>query len=357
MSEYITDYSFLKEIWKVYDEFDNTVEGDAHYYKYEGVCQPIVNNYGDEQANDKNFCMKLVRNLGYHYSDPKYYKPNRDRCHILYNWIYNKKNNYKNPNEIITNCFDDYIKIMRHVKANNICSYDLYKSVYEDPMKMTILDIFNDNVKNIKTILMDKYDTGEFSPQNFVCEFVKIYKNIHNTYCATTDQREGKAKITCEKLKELKITYDNYLLRDEVIKNKIPSLDNDNEYSNKCKSKTKELKAVTLNPGGVETFPQSREDSGRNIGSFTPSAQDPDENTGGSMSRTVSTALGTVAGASSILTLLYKFTPGRNWIHSGIRGSRGRINSNIYSEEPNQLLFNGMEHNDFNSYNIGYEAI
>ncbi|SCO65475.1 hypothetical protein PVT01_030029000 [Plasmodium vivax] len=225
-------------------------------------------------------------------------------------------------------------------------------------MEMTILDIFNDNVQNIKTILMGKYDTGEFSPQNFVCEFVKIYKNIHSTYCATSDQREGKEKITCEKLKALKITYDNYLLRDEVLKNKIPSLDaNDNEYSNKCKSKAKGLEAVTVSPGRLEIFSQSREVSGGNTASFTLSAQDPDENRGGSMSPTVSTALGTVAGASSILALLYKFTPGRKWIHSGLRGGRGRTGSNLYGDVPNELLFDGMEHNGFNSYNIGYESI
>ncbi|KMZ99300.1 hypothetical protein PVNG_02183 [Plasmodium vivax North Korean] len=336
-------YSFLKNVWNTYGEFDNTVVGDTNYHKYVGVCEGIVKNYGDEKPKHKDFCMKLVRNLGHHYSNPKYYKPNRDRCHILYNWIYNKKNDYKKSNDIIPKCFEDYTDFMKHVNVNHMCSYESYNNVYEDPIKMTILDIFNDNMHNIIPILKGEYDADEFSPQNFVCECVKIYRNIYNTYCANTDQREGKENITCAKLKALKTTYDNYLLRNAAIKNKIPSLDaDDNEYSNKCKSKAKGLESFTVSPGRVETFSQSREVSGRNTDSFTPSVQDPDENTGRSMSSTVSTA----------------FSPGGNWIRSGFRGSRGRINDNLYVDRENYLFFNELQGENISSYdtryNIGY---
>ncbi|CAG9474603.1 unnamed protein product [Plasmodium vivax] len=364
MPEYITDvakwknYTFLNEILNVYDEFNKTTEGDNDKKFYIGFCEPVTKDYGDEKDMHKDFCMKLVRNLGYYNLNTKYHNPKSYRCHILYNWIYNKKKNYKYSDDIITKCFADYIHVMSHDPFKHICYYESYNNVYDDPIKITILDIFNDNVKNIIPLLMGKYDTDEFSPQKFVCEFVKIYKYIHNTYCANTDQREGKENITCAKLKALKTTYDNYLLRNAAIKNKIPSLEaNDNEYSNKCISQAKGLEAIAFSPGHLVTFSQKRKGSGRYTASSAPSTQDTDEYTGGSMSPTVSTALGTVAGASSLLALLYKFSPGGNWIRSGFRGGRGRISSNVYAEGPSELLFDGMEHNDFNSYSIGYEAI
>ncbi|CAG9474586.1 unnamed protein product [Plasmodium vivax] len=153
--------------------------------------------------------------------------------------------------------------------------------------------------------------------------------------------------------------YDYYFLRDEVLKNKIPSLDaDDNEYSNKCKSKATGLESVTVSPRRVEAFSQTREVSGRNTDSFTPSAQDPDVNTGRSISSTVSTAVGTMAGASSVLALLYKFSPGGNWIRSGFRGSRGRINDNLYVDRENDLFFNELQGENISSYdtryNVGY---
>ncbi|KMZ77098.1 hypothetical protein PVIIG_06095 [Plasmodium vivax India VII] len=305
----IYNYSFLNNVWNTYVEFDNTVKDDTNYNKYEGVCEPIVKNYGDEKAKHKDFCMKLVRNLGCYNSDPKYYNPKSDRCHILYNWIYNEKNNYKNSNEIITKCFNDYIRLMSLVPGKHKCSFDSYNAIYDEPVKMTILDIFNDNMHNIIPILMGEQEKDKFSAQNFVCECVKIYRYIYNSHCAIKHPREGKREKTCEMLRKLKFIYDTYLLSDERLKNKIPSLDaDDNEYSNKCKSKAKGLESFTVSPGRVETFSQSREVSGRNTGSFTPSAQDPDENTGRSMSSTVSTAVGTMAGASSLLALLYKVT-------------------------------------------------
>ncbi|SCO65492.1 Plasmodium vivax Vir protein, putative [Plasmodium vivax] len=139
----------------------------------------------------------------------------------------------------------------------------------------------------------------------------------------------------------------------------MPSLDADeNEYSYKCISKAKGLESVAVSPGCVEAFSQSREVSGINTDSFTPSAQDPDENTGRSMSSTLSTAIGTMAGASSVLALLYKFSPGGNWIRSGFRGSRGRINDNLYVDRENYLFFNELQGENISSYdtryNIGY---
>ncbi|SCA83601.1 hypothetical protein PVT01_000064800 [Plasmodium vivax] len=84
---------------------------------------------------------------------------------------------------------------------------------------------------------------------------------------------------------------------------------------------------------------------------------DKNDNPDSSISLTVQRTLGTAAGMSSLLAVLYKFTPGRKWLHSRIGGSMGKIHANFYTDGPKELLFDGMEHNDFNSYSIGYEAM
>ncbi|CAG9474568.1 unnamed protein product [Plasmodium vivax] len=361
MSEYITDvakwknYSFLNKVWNTYFEFDKTVIEDTNSHRYEGVCELILKNFGEEKIMLKDFCMKLLRNLGHYDVKKSFFNPSYDRCHILYNWIYNVKNNYKYSDEIITECFKDYFNVMSHNPDKHKCSYDSYNNFYESPIKMTILDIFNDNVKNILTILMDNHDKDEFSPQKFVCEFVKIYKNIHNTYCANRHPMEGKGENTCKKLRELKFIYDTYLLKDERLKNKIPSLDAyDNVYSNKCISQAKGLESDTVSRGSEKTYSTFSQDPDGNAEISLPSREISDENPGGSMSPTVSTALGTVAGASSVLALLYKFTPGRRWMHSGFGRKNGRINNDLYGEGPNEILFGGFQGEDMSSYNARY---
>ncbi|KMZ77002.1 hypothetical protein PVIIG_06313 [Plasmodium vivax India VII] len=44
------------------------------------------------------------------------------------------------------------------------------------------------------------------------------------------------------------------------------------------------------------------------------------------------------------------------WINTGLRGNGGRINNILYSNGADDLILDGLEHNNFNSYNIGYEA-
>ncbi|KMZ95729.1 hypothetical protein PVMG_05328 [Plasmodium vivax Mauritania I] len=45
------------------------------------------------------------------------------------------------------------------------------------------------------------------------------------------------------------------------------------------------------------------------------------------------------------------------WINTGLRGSGGRINNSLYTNGADDLILDGLEHNNFNSYNIGYEAV
>ncbi|CAI7724292.1 Plasmodium vivax Vir protein, putative [Plasmodium vivax] len=195
-------------------------------------------------------------------------------------------------------------------------------------------------------------------------------------YCPRSSENSEKSNKTCEMLNTFKSTYESYLSSTQHINYKIPSLDKDEvEYLTMC---TQDNSRSTLTREGYGTVPAATSLNGVRDGDtdgmssyegamnytadgFTPTTEANVEIHGSPMSSTVSTAVGTVAGASSVLALLYKFSPARRWVHSGILGNSGRMNSNLYGNEPNELLFDGFQGENMSShnarYNIGYGSV
>ncbi|SCO65453.1 hypothetical protein PVT01_030026800 [Plasmodium vivax] len=300
--------------------------------------------------------MKLIRNLGHYYVDDNYFDPTFERCDILYNWLYHSSKNEKNLDDIIEKCFIDYKDQMNGKNRDCKCSYDSYKNMYLDPMKINILKIFNNNIEILRQILIGTDDSKKTLCGKFVCKCLKIYKDMNETYCFTHGEQSPKQKNTCLELYLFSSAYNIFHNMLVGIDPKIPSIyETKKEILDKCEPYENTPANFMLADGNSHGHQHSREDQGRTGPSFSGDING--ENKRSSASSTVSTALGTVAGASSLLALLYKFSPGRNWIRSGFRGGRSRINSNLYAEGPSELLFDGMENNGFNSYSIGYEAI
>ncbi|CAI7720809.1 hypothetical protein, conserved [Plasmodium vivax] len=305
-------YPFLKTVSEVYDEFNNNTYVDTNESSYDALCNIIINNAKGDVEKHNDICKKLMRNLGHLSVNRKDYELSSDRCNILFHWLYNFLDEDKITYGIIDKCFETYDED-RLKKGNNTKKCHYHKnSIFYEPTKITLLDIFNDNMEIIKNILNGQNEESKIPYRKFVCECLKIYNHINETYCLKSSEQGQKKENTCLKLVLFSSSYNIFHKQLVEEDHKIPSLDGaKEEFLDKCSPVTS----------------------------------------------TVSTALGTVAGASSLLALLYKFSPGGNWIRSGLRGGRGRINSKVYAEGPSELLFNGMENNDFNSYSIGYEAI
>ncbi|KMZ76630.1 hypothetical protein PVIIG_06334 [Plasmodium vivax India VII] len=200
---------------------------------------------------------------------------------------------------------------------------------------MTILDIFNDNMHNIITKLMDEPEKDKFSAKNFVCESVNIYKEMYKHYCNDPRARDTENKKTCDHLNIIKTIYNQYLLKKQVLKNKIPSLDgSDKEFWDKCKADEKLSEIPVVRVPEAPRMQYLDEGSGEDIPQEMPYKEDYDEN---------------------------KFSPARRLVHSRFRGNTGRMNSNLYGNEPNELLFDGFQGEDMSSlntrYNIGYGSV
>ncbi|KMZ77034.1 hypothetical protein PVIIG_05231 [Plasmodium vivax India VII] len=261
-----------------------------------------LSNYTDDQYN---FCMKLVRNLG-HYSDNfEFLHYNSKWCYDLNNWIYNSMIKNKAPESIITECFNEYVGTVRRMGQTPTCVYYEYDKTYEDPMKIIMLNIFESNIHVIKEKLESDNDLSRCSCHEFVNKIVEIYKCMKKTHCP--NEKIVQKTETCKLLDNFKLTYNQYLNKEEKINKKIPSLENNNlEVLSGCDSdkslrRTQSAESYEIHES-VEADQQYQ--TAKNYDS--PISSETTHDTTSPMSRTVSTAIGTVAGTSSLLAMLYK---------------------------------------------------
>ncbi|VUZ99421.1 PIR protein [Plasmodium vivax] len=330
IAKWKSEYPFLENVWKMYEDFEKKVSDDENASMYiEPICINILRILRSYNINNfKEFCMKLVRNLGAYSNDPIIYNPNRVRCKNLNNWLYYLIMKHKIPDDIISKIFQESKNIMDVAGNKNMCPYNTYSEFLDEPDEMLKINHFDDNINKIKGILMDNEHTNNCSCRRYIYDCARMYNEMNRKYCSTDDNRENKYKTTCSQLYIFKYSYDTYLTTIDLI-NKIPPLDNHpvEQYVNCPSSKSdKELVDVKSEQGSSST------------------------------SSTLPTAIGTMAGVSSVLAFLYKFTPAGNLLHSGLRGNIGSIKNTMYSEDANALIFDRLEHSDYNSYNIGYEA-
>ncbi|KMZ89737.1 hypothetical protein PVMG_04567 [Plasmodium vivax Mauritania I] len=316
-------YDFLNDVWKKYYEFDKPVEDDKNIHLYKSVCNLIVTKPHENIDKQTNFCLKLVRNLGCyplvvgnHYFDPKY-----DRCKILHYWIYNSVKNQQISNNLITDCFGDYEGHMSNIGRIPNCPYNPYENNYNEPMNMIILDIFQSNMETVRDIVAKENEITDFRVQKYICVCVKIYKAMYEEYCPNVYGHNKKRNGTCDMLNIFKSTYKSFLSSVQQKNYKIPSLDNvEAEYLSMCTQDNSRSKltregygtvsaATSLNggrDGDTDGMPSYEGAMNYTADDFTPTTEANVENHGSPMSSTVSTAVGTVAGASSVLALLYK---------------------------------------------------
>ncbi|SCO72995.1 Plasmodium vivax Vir protein, putative [Plasmodium vivax] len=347
----------------MYEEFDSNIDDDdKNKHSYSTLCGYYDGGiFGGKISKYKDTCMKLIRNLGFIKVDPLYFNYNYNRCNILYNWIYNSKKKDKITDDIIKNCYNDYVGAKETIKDNLKCIYHSYDDEYIAPENIMLLNVFDFHIDAARDTMNGVNNDLKLSCLKYICEFVNIYNKMNSKYCQGADPSDQKQRNTCQYLSTFKQKY-NIFYNTLKENDKIPYIDDGNtEYMNKCKL---DEKSPTF-PAVVQDDKSQYSHLGRDIqdGPYPypsqPTDSKPDQKN--SMSSTISTTVGTVAGASSVLALLYKFTPGRKWIHSGFGGRRARIGSNLYEEGASKLLYNGPEREDFSSYNqrydIGYSPV
>ncbi|KMZ83237.1 hypothetical protein PVBG_05207 [Plasmodium vivax Brazil I] len=275
---------------------------------FDQVCYMFLKNMDKDMMRHKNFCMMLLRNLGHYTSNSFYFNPTHDDCNVLNYWIYNSVKKDNVPDEIVDKCFEDYVTNMGKFGKKPNCYYHSYYNMYKEPLKAIILHIFNYNMEIVKNIIDIGNDTPNYSLQRYICECVKLYHEMNRNHCHGSSQKDEKSNNICYMLKLLKTTYEWYLFNKQNKNYKIPSLDdNQNKYLTECQKYLEEKSLDTTSDHHDQPIDLSRTTPQDSVPAASASITLPEgENESRPMSSTVSTALGTVAGASSILALLYK---------------------------------------------------
>ncbi|KMZ76837.1 hypothetical protein PVIIG_05409 [Plasmodium vivax India VII] len=249
-----------------------------------------------------NFCMKLLRNLGVFLEEHYPLNFTHDRCNSLNYWIYNSIKKHNIEDNLIEQCFDDYFSVMKHAPGMVKCDYHSYDKIYEDPIIAIMLNIFKTYIGDIKNALMNRGASTHMRALKFVCDCVKIYKNEKFKYCSNINPSDPKNQKNCDEFSAFKSAYTLYLYGQSGLVKDISSLDDiDKEYSKMCgqfEGTTVNAIAPVVSPSGDDNEDTAHETS-------LPKSVNV-ETRDNPISSTVSTSLGAVAGASSVLALLYK---------------------------------------------------
>ncbi|KMZ83232.1 hypothetical protein PVBG_05202 [Plasmodium vivax Brazil I] len=247
--------------------------------------------------------MKLVRNLGHYSEHYNFLTYTYNSCLNLNNWIYNSMKKHNIRENIINKCFKEYDDTVKGMRENPTCFYYDYDKTYEEPMNIIMLNMFSSKIDVFKNILEGKIDLVHCSCQKFIKDVVSIYKYMKNTYCS--NDRVMLNSKTCQELTSFERSY-QFLYNNAVVKAKIPLL----KYEKDVNLLGCESDISLQGRLSIETHKTQKHDKrtpAEEPGETSPPPQfDENNDSSNPMSPTVSTALGTVAGASSILALLYK---------------------------------------------------
>ncbi|CAI7724168.1 PIR protein [Plasmodium vivax] len=327
-SKLMKTYPFLKKIWNKYN-YDEDVEERMNNDIIISLCNEDT-IYGITPSDDQtNACKKLLKNFKLLHINVRKPKEHLEWCNNLNNWIYSEINPYNLTDDIVHKILNKAQPELGKLPNKIYCKY-IAVGEQEHLEKLIELRIFNHNFESFLSILKNENDQDYCSCQKFLEVCVNIYRDMKERYCYKKVGRSNSEEI-CNEISEFPFLY-AFLTSDSKIVKKVPKIDTGiREELIKCPSTVEAIELPSSPDTGSDTTIPKRDS-------------------------TVPTALGTVAGASSVLALLYKFTPAGRFLNSGLRKSGGRMNNGLHEGYPSELGFDGMEHNLMNSYNIGYEA-
>ncbi|VUZ99424.1 PIR protein [Plasmodium vivax] len=323
------DYKFLGDILNLYDELDQHLVEDEQYQGIYRSCDRSSLLQDDHTGNYKKFCKKLSINLlqlaERNYTGYKFIK----YCDIFYIWMYFETNKYSIPNEITKSLYDASTQLVTSIRKKIPCPYFNFNENIHEPKKLMNLRIFNNNVDTIQSKLKGAIESDECSLKRYVYKCIKIYRDMHSTYCSNGDKKEGNQN-SCEIIDMFNTLYSSYINKRNGILHEFPELSSNTPLD--------VIDGCPLEQRQSDSFP--------------------DETQGTPITRGVSTALSSMVGIPPFLILMYKFTPIRNLFRFGNKNNT-IITSNFDKNMENELFHAIKEDSNIKDiqpkYNIGYE--
>ncbi|KMZ96121.1 hypothetical protein PVNG_06264 [Plasmodium vivax North Korean] len=270
-------YPFLDNLLSAYREFDEESENKeelSSFYETE-----VTDVQGKKQMY-KHIFLKLLKNLqsiaNKGYNGPQAH----EYCTYLYHWLYLNTKEYNDVDLLISIILEDS-QTEKHPIKINMCPYSSYnkqKAIFK-LNNLVKLSYFKFNYENIKGILKEKQYPNYCLCHKYLDECVNTYRSMIDSRCSNTERKNNEE--LCSELTQFNYYYSN-LTGDITIREKIPDIYNG------------ERKLELLDCPSEEEISKLRSGSG------------PSSDAAASDVKTLPTALGTIAGATSVLALLYK---------------------------------------------------
>ncbi|SCA81947.1 VIR protein [Plasmodium vivax] len=351
----------------MYKNFDKPVDDDKYEGEFDVLCNQIVTTSNGGLPSHKYICKKLMRNLGVYYLEAKFYELNHDQCKFIYNWIYDLMNKNKITYNVIHKCFDMYDEHMNGIKnfikrCYHFPSYNIY-----EPIKITLLDIFDNYTPTIKEKLMNQHESISTTCQKYICECVKIYDDMHQNYCLKKEEGNEKQKNTCSRLESFKKTYKLFFQNNQDLKDKIPSIHDEEIVTfSRCPTEEKEARpreAVVSRPGSAQEV-ETRSAVGiapRPTEGIGPSSTIVGaEKSDNPIPFNTTSVVSAMAGIPPFLALIYKFTPVGTMLRKKNKQSINAFN-HLDEEIEKELFFRRLENGTINyspeTYNVAYGRV
>ncbi|KMZ99251.1 hypothetical protein PVNG_02134 [Plasmodium vivax North Korean] len=284
------DYPFLKEIWKSYTFEEDPIETGDNVELF-SICDEYSMYENNPTEDQKKACRKLLKNWKLLRSTIKRTDVFFEWCNNINNWIYYEiKPNILNVDIINRILIKAQEKIFMHIPNKNYCTYTILNKKHE-PQALNKLRIFSENTSKFKNILLDKSSNNYCSCINFVNDCIYIYRILQSKLCSKEIDKSINNKDTCDIVNTFNINYTGFLLNKYIgVQGILPDLYSTNDININIDNCPLQTKGKELN-----SF------HGDQLDSYTSSTT-PTEPAG----KTVSTAIGTIFGVSSVLGLLYK---------------------------------------------------
>ncbi|KMZ83234.1 hypothetical protein PVBG_05204 [Plasmodium vivax Brazil I] len=278
MINYISVYPFFANIWTLYEEFEREVDNEDKSFQYQIICEAKLGQTDRKNKEYLNFCIKLIRNLVSHSDYARLPSPRGERCNSLNYWIYHNLEDLKLSQKFISDIFTESQDLINVYTNKPIC-LNLYNESLKESEKIIKLLYLQDNFEIFLEKMKNKGDEDYCICEKYIYECVDIYNSMTSSYCTKEIDRSKNHKSTCDALNTFKGACMPFLFNKDDMSNKIPSLIEDNT-KNLVKCESKEHKQ------GIQAVEGSQQSSSKSL--------------------STQTIVGTMAGASSVLALLYK---------------------------------------------------
>ncbi|GAB69899.1 hypothetical protein PCYB_006480, partial [Plasmodium cynomolgi strain B] len=240
-----------------------------------------------------DICRKFLRNLKKLYNRKKSNDFSK-HCNNIYYWLYYElKDNNIFDQKYIKSISDAKGMLLKDLKESNDCSnLGRYENM-EEAENFVMLSIFNNNIDDIQDILIKKITYSEIcSCQKFINQCVSLYNSIHGHYSPDCRNTETNKISTCLAVKSFREDYERKR-SNEWIEYNLPKLSSTPDLNINIDECISKIKAKELNSVQGDQLDSSTTSTG------STTITEPE-------GKTVPTALGTIAGISSVLALLYK---------------------------------------------------